>query len=457
MSGCEGRLVRDLRFLPARLSLERIRRDSLFRNSLYIMATTVLTSALGLAYWTTVARTYDPRAVGLSAALVSAMMLASAFSTFGLSASLVHRLPRRQSRDEWSATVLASLSVGLVTSTVGTTIAIVALPLFSARFASIRSDPFLAATFALGVLLTTLSSVIDYVFVAERKAGSMLVRNVAFSLVKIPIAAAAPLFFTASASAVVDSWVIGLAAGFVVSLLLLARLGRASRVAARSAAREIRAIVPALPWQHAINVAAALPMFALPPLVTARLSVDQAAHFYTTWLAASLFFIVSPAISWALFAEGRSRGSDLRVVAKRGALFACGLLAPLMLGFLLGAHFILGLFGPAYAAQGTPLLRILVVAAIPDAVTNLFVAVMRVENRLRAAVVMNAAMTVETLLLAWILLPPLGLAGAGWAWLIAQSTGSLSVGAYVLHRRLRHRHFASVLGSEPIPTARSGV
>jgi O-antigen/teichoic acid export membrane protein len=420
---------------PLLIGLERGRRDSLLRNSFFIMATTLLTSALGFAFWTTVAHLYHARVVGLAAALLSAMMLTAICSTFGIQATLVHRLPQRRSEAEWSATVIASLTVAGVTSIVGAFLVIVCLPLVSERFEDIRAEPVLAALFAVGVVFTTLSIVLDYVFIAERASGAMLVRNGIFSLAKIPLAAVPPLFFSAGVVGILGSWVIALTIGIAVSFALLLRFRRVIRVASKGILGEIRALVPALPAQHAINIAASLPMFALPLLVAARLSVTETAHFYTTWMVGSFFFVISPAVSWALFAEGRTGGTDLGAAARRSALFTGGLLVPLMLAFMLGAHPILSLFGPGYAAHGVLLLRILILSAIPDAVTNLFVSVMRVRGRLLPAALLNSGMAVETLVLAWVLLPGLGLAGAGWAWLIAQLTGSLFVAAYVVRWR----------------------
>jgi hypothetical protein len=93
------------------------------------------------------------------------------------------------------------------------------------------------------------------------------------------------------------------------------------------------------------------------------------------------------------------------------------------------------LFGPSYPEHGFTLLMILAISAVPDAITNIYVSVLRVRGRLRFAAVINLTMAVITLGLGWILLPILGIAGGGWAWLIAQSTGSLMVGVDLLISR----------------------
>jgi len=421
-----------------RLLVRRLQHDSLARNSMLFMSTTVVASALGAAYWVLAARLYPPHVVGLAAALLSAMGLASTLSTLGIQGTIVQRLPRRLSGPEWSATLAAAVVAATAAALLGACLLVMGLSVAGRRFEIIRDDHAYAALLAAGVAATTVSTVLDYAFVAERASGRMLLRTGTFSLVKVPLVVIAATTASVSALGILLSWVVAAFVGLSVSIVLLGGLGRGSRSRPqpRAIAREMRAMVPVLPAQHAITVAAALPMFVLPLLVAAELSPTDNAHFYTTWMVGSVFFIVSPAISWSLFAEGRRKSPDLRCLVRDAARLNALLLGPLVLVFLLGGRFALSIFGPEYAEHDTVLLlAILVISAIPDAITNIFVAVMRARATLRPAVSLNVAMAVEAIALAWILIPPMGIVGAGFAWLVAQVTGSVFVVLYVLARR----------------------
>jgi hypothetical protein len=94
-------------------------------------------------------------------------------------------------------------------------------------------------------------------------------------------------------------------------------------------------------------------------------------------------------------------------------------------------------FGPSYPQHGLALLMLLAISAVPDAITCIYVSLLRVRGRLRFAAFLNLTMAGVSLALAWILLPILGIAGAGWAWLIAQSTGTLIAGIDMLVSRSR--------------------
>jgi O-antigen/teichoic acid export membrane protein len=123
------------------------------------------------------------------------------------------------------------------------------------------------------------------------------------------------------------------------------------------------------------------------------------------------------------------------VVAK--ALRVIGvLLAPPMVVMIVGGKFILGLFGSAYAAAGYGLLVLLAISAVPDAVSNIAVVICRVTQRLKYSTALNLSILVMTLVGAWILMPPLGIAGVGVAWLGAQTVGAIaSLPAYAQIRK----------------------
>src|SRR5215213_8367309 len=90
VGNCQNRRIMH----PSRLAqgwqrLRRLGEQSLFRNSLYIMGTTVVTSLLGFAFWLIAARTLSATEVGRSAALISAMVFVSVLTNLGLGQGLV--------------------------------------------------------------------------------------------------------------------------------------------------------------------------------------------------------------------------------------------------------------------------------------------------------------------------------------------------------------------------------
>jgi O-antigen/teichoic acid export membrane protein len=187
---------------------------------------------------------------------------------------------------------------------------------------------------------------------------------------------------------------------------------------------------------------AALLPYLLPLLVTARLSARDNAYFYTTWMLAGLFLVIAPAFSQSLFAEGMHRPEEVGALARSqfkiiGAILVPGLVTILVLGGTL-----LSAFGHAYADHAVGLLRLAALASIPDAVTNVYVAVLRVEGRLTAAASLTLGTGIGTLVISWFLLPLIGISAVGCAFLAMQLCGCVYV--VIDWRRQRSRTQAQI-------------
>jgi O-antigen/teichoic acid export membrane protein len=285
---------------------------------------------------------------------------------------------------------------------------------------------------------------LDQAFVAERAANNMLVRNAAVAVLKIPLLVL-PVMLLAQVGAlgILLSWVVAMAVVLIGGLLLLLpRLGRAYCLAARGIVGQVRSMLSSLVGHHFINLGGELSQYLLPVFVAVRLSPTDNAYFYTTGRVGSFFFMVSTAVAVSLFAEGSRAADNLPRKVRASAAISGMLLGPAMLVCFLGGRYILLLFGPGYAQHGLTLLMIYAASAVPDAITNIYVSVLRVQRRLRFAALLNLSMAALTLALAWILLPVLGIVGAGWAWLTAQGAGSLVAGVDVIRIR-RHRRVIS--------------
>jgi O-antigen/teichoic acid export membrane protein len=102
------------------------------------------------------------------------------------------------------------------------------------------------------------------------------------------------------------------------------------------------------------------------------------------------------------------------------------LLTPAVAVMVICGKLVLGLFGTSYATAGYGLLILLAISALPDAVSNVAVVICRVTERLGYSTALNLSLLTLTLASAWILMPRLGIAGVGVAWLGAQTIGAIA-------------------------------
>jgi O-antigen/teichoic acid export membrane protein len=160
--------------------------------------------------------------------------------------------------------------------------------------------------------------------------------------------------------------------------------------------------------------------FLLPILVANQLGARQAAYFFIPWALTLGLSVVAANLTASMVVETALAGSKLREYSRTVLGSMVRLVMPAALGVVVLAPELLGLFGHEYAEEGTWLLRLLAAGAIPSAVATLGLSVARIrhDGRLVAAVQCTAA--VVAIGLTALLLPHIGIEGAGIAWLTSQ-------------------------------------
>jgi O-antigen/teichoic acid export membrane protein len=423
---------------PRRL-LASLREDSLVRNSVYIMAVTVVTSALGFVFWLVAARSFSASAVGLSAALVSAMTLVSLLSNLGINTALVQMLPALEKGAEWSATLNAGLACGITSGLAAGALTAFLLPLLSHRFALLDHSAGYVVVFVLGVAATTATNLLDYACIAERKAEKTLLRNTVFSIVKIPLLLVG--FVVALGTfGIFFAWVIATAVTVLVGAAMVPGLGRGYRLAASGVGSEFRRLGKYIAGHHSINIGNFAPWWLLPVFVTVQVSSAATAYFYATWRVCGLLFLISPSVASALTAEGAHSPQELWRIAARSQRTIMLMLVPACVVFAAAGRWILLAFGARYADEGFALLLLFTVACLPDSAMDVWVAVLRVEGRLKFGSWLQLGTAAVALAGAWLLLGRLGITGAGVAWLASRLLGlGLVVWDYRRQRLMRAR------------------
>ncbi len=428
--------------------LRAVTRDSLARNSVLIMASTVGTSGLGYLFWMLAARELPRSAVGAATALISAATVVSMVSNLGVGHMFIQRLPAAAAT-EWSRIVSAGLLLGCVSTTGAALAAALLLPRLAGNFAFLGGLAGAGGLIATAVALTA-STLLDYVFVAHRASHGMLGRNLALAVGKVLALGGLTAAGLDGAAAVLLAWTVPSSAVTAYTIWRsLPRLRAGLSLAAAGIGAELGHIRRSLTGHHLINLAQAGPAALVPVLVTARLGATENAHFYVAWMTASVLFMVSPAVASALYAERTNDGGGRSASLPKAALVVLVVIGvPAALLFGLGGH-ILALFSPDYAAAGGTLLKILVLAAIPDAITNLAVAHWRSYGEMRRCLRLNLLMATSCLALTWLLLPMAGIEAAGVAWLAGQSAGALVVAVHAWRAHLARRPFPGRAARRP--------
>src|SRR5262249_15390920 len=145
------------------------------------------------------------------------------------------------------------------------------------------------------------------------------------------------------------------------------------------------------------------------------------AYALQSFTIAYTMYLISRSMAVANTSAGAREPHLLADLARRTMRESARLVLPAVAAILVFAPWILRIYGPQYEANGTTLLRLFSLSAIPYLVTSTFVSVSYVQKRMRAVMATTGSMAIATMVLSITLLLVLGLNGVALGWLIAQS------------------------------------
>jgi O-antigen/teichoic acid export membrane protein len=406
--------------LGAVVRAKRVPADPLHRSAAALAANTGITSALGFLFWIVAARFYTPAVVGESAALISAMLLLANIAELNLYNALIRFLPTAGERSS-RYTLRAYATVTGASVVVG----IAALP-FLEKYQLVHDllelGPVGVASILATVLVWTLFALKDSVAIGARASIWVPIGNAVFGIAKllllVAVAGAAPQ------SGVFTAWLVAMVPVLALmnAMIFWRLLPRHAQESAGHAERVTRRSVLAfMTVDNAALIGATAANYLLPVMVAAVAGSEANGYFFVAWGVASALDVALMNVASSLTVEGARRqdrlGSMVAALIRRVLLFA----APLVALVLALAPLILSVYGEAYAAHSTDLLRVVVLAVIPRIVIIVWMSSNRVRQHLGRILSVQALISFTVLGLSWVLLPHYGIVAVGVVHLIVQS------------------------------------
>jgi O-antigen/teichoic acid export membrane protein len=413
----------------------------LLTGSAAVVATVVLQALSGSASWLIAARADAQADVGHATALFTSVLFVAFVAGLGLPVATA-RYATGRGRDDHVLFAWASLA------TTGAAIvgAVAYLGLVQPRAADELSDWHAVGGPALFVLLTVgsaLSLLLDVRLMTQRRWGLVFARAAVVAVVRLPLLAIggdgdrAVWLLIAVALPTALSGVVGIAA--------LGRVtGDRHHLAPRPRATSAMVRYSLVNWLSTVSYQA--PTFVLPVIVLVHVGASTNASFYVAWGVASLACYVPTAIGQALLTEGGRDGAHLRAQVRLALLASVGLMILAAVAATVGREVLPSLYGDDYG-EAADILPGLVAAAIPWAITSIFLTEARVRHRTGDTVAITVALSVAIIGPALYLVPEHGLAGA----VIAFVSGNVVAAAVSL---VAHQRGLAAADEDPlVPTA----
>lgn len=401
-------------------------RDSLLRNSMFIMGGTALSSLLAFAFWIIVARFYPVTDVGLAGAMVAAMGLVAAFSTLGFHVGVIRFLPIVE--DKRGIINTCFIVVGAC-SILASAVFIAGIPVWSKDLLFIRQDVLLLLGFVLFVTATVLFRLQMNIFIGSRRAEFSSATQVGAAVLKLPLVV---VLVSLGAFGIFASWGIAAAVMFIVGFFFLMKVQPGYLPSFALNRKVVKSMFRFSFVNYVSEVLGNAPMYILPLMVLGVLGAEQNAYYYIAYGVIGVVGIIPGAVIQSLFAEGSTKPEAIRGNSIRAIKIMSLLIFPaLLVVFFLGDKILL-LFGREYSENAFKLLFILSVALIPHIVNELYVTICMVKFKLRAILFVNLARTALIPLMCYLMMAQFGLMGVGWGYLA--SVGAISLVTVILLR-----------------------
>jgi len=379
-------------------------KSPLYRNSIYISMTSLVTAIAGFLFWSVAARLYPSSDVGVASAIVSAINLTFTISMLGLNFSLIRFYPKYRERAIGSSFILAviaslvvSLAYGLIMKN-------------SESFSRVFSIEFLAMFVGFSVIGTAYNIISTYA-IAKRKAEHSFVQAILFAL------RFAFLFFLVSSGVfgIVGSFGLGLLLGLVYGIIFIddIKLGINKEYIRDSFRFSL--------GNYIASIANVAPNYLMPTIVLTMLGKEEAAYFYIAFAIGTLILFVPNAINTSFFVEGSHGLKDMKRTLKKAIVFSYVYLAVVTVFVWPLGGYVLKLFRPEYV-NGFGLLKLMVIGGFFVVPVNFFITILNIQKRVKEVVMINVLKAVLFLGLSYILIPRFGIEGVGWGW----------IGAYIL-------------------------
>ncbi|MET8071644.1 polysaccharide biosynthesis C-terminal domain-containing protein [Streptomyces sp. NPDC005271] len=414
------------------------------------MFNTGISAVLGLGFWLAAARYYSEDAVGQGSAAIAAMKLLAGLTAVTLTGALARFIPVA------GRTTGRLVSVTYAGSSVVVALAAVVFLLTlntwgpSYRF---LHGPVNGLGFIVAVVAWSLLTLQDGVLTGLRSALWVPVGNTGFSAAKllllIALAAAIPT------AGVFVSWVASIAVsvlplGWLVFRRLVPRHVRTTEGTARPAT--YREMGRFLAGDYTGSLFSLAVVYAVPVIVASQVSAADNAYFYITTTIGGTVNLLAINMGASLTVEGSHDPARLAENCRAALSRMARIMIPVCLVLFVLAPRILGVFGDSYADAAAPLLRWFAVGAALRVVIEVYFAVLRAQSRTSGLALLQGLLCVLVLGLTLLLLPRMGLTGAGVAEISSLSVIA-SIAAVKLYRVVRVKPAAAAGRTSAEPSA----
>ena len=243
-----------------------------------------------------------------------------------------------------------------------------------------------AALFVLGAVATVASITFDNTAIGLHRGSAQLTRGALGGVLKPACVGLFVLIGVRTSAGLFLAWSGALVLSIVVCLPMLrfARPSRGEGTLRRRAELTRRYGLLSLN-HHVLNLSINSISYIVPLTAALLIGPREVAYFTTAFLLSATVLIIPYLLALALFAEKADDAQLLHRHVRRTLPFGLVICTAIVAGVEVVAPFVLHLFGPEYAANGTTALRLLILVGPSYVIKDHYVAIRRAQRRLSDA------------------------------------------------------------------------
>lgn len=400
-----------------------IRRDPLYMNSIFMMASTLIVSASGFLFWLIATHLYKTAEIGLATTLISVLLFLMNLSIVGLNYSIIRFLPKSKDKNQLLS---GSFVVIAVCAAITAGIFLAFLPFLSPKLSFVRANPWTMASFLIFTILASVDFLMESIFLALRSAKFVFIKNLLVSVLKIAL----PAFFVGlGAMGIFIAWALALSSAIIVSFYVLIK--KFSYIFKFTIKKKILTnMISFSSANYLVGLLGIAPSLVLPVIITNYISPETTAYFYISMMIAQLLYTIPYATTQSLFAEGSNDFSNFAESIRKALKLIWIIMIPSILILIFFGNFVLSIFGTNYSTEGIRFLQILSIAGIPVAINYIGLTVMNLRHQLKGLLVINLIGTATILLLSFYL-RSYSLLGIGAAWALGHMVKNVLYAGFI--------------------------
>lgn len=408
----------------------KVMKESLYRNSIFLMISSGITAALGFFSWLICARLFGAEEVGIATTMISAIGLIVSFSLLGLNTGLIKYLPSSENKNN---KINTCITIASITTIIVSAIFILGLDKFSPKLDFMRDNLLLSFGFIFFAVVFSLSSITDSIFISLRKAEFILLKNSIFGILRVVL----PFVLVGlGVYGIFGSYALSLTAGviFVILILIYKYKYKPKFVFYDSVIRRIGKFSFG---NYVAGFIGGLSLLILPLLITNKIGAETTAYYFMAVQIANLLFVIPSASTSSLFAEGSHDIRKLKEKTLKAIRIIAILIIPSILAIIFLGNYVLLAFGKEYSNQGIEFLKIMALSGIFVSINSVFGSVFKVRNKVKYIIIVNVIGVSAILGLSYFFIQSgRGLVGVGIAWIIGQI--AMNLGYLIFNKAKGH-------------------